>query len=98
MPRYSAPGAIRRYPTAAPVHRTGANLSPANMCCPPAPAGNRRAPSCASRVVTPEAGKAEIADFAGHGPAAGLFHAAANGAGLQRTDLYSVPVPRIEET
>ena len=37
MPRYSASGAIRRCHAAAPVHRTGANLSPANMCCPPAP-------------------------------------------------------------
>jgi hypothetical protein len=37
MPRYSAPGAIRRCHTAAPVHRTGANLSPANMRCAPAP-------------------------------------------------------------
>jgi hypothetical protein len=32
----------------------------------------------------PEAGKTEIARFAGRGPAAALFHAAANGAGLQR--------------
>ena len=36
--------------TAAAVLRTGANLSPASIRCPPSPAGNRRAPSCASRV------------------------------------------------
>lgn len=53
MPRVLSPRRDSPLPhAAAPVQRTGANLSPASICCPPAPAGNRRAPSCASRAIT----------------------------------------------
>jgi hypothetical protein len=45
----------------------------------------------------PEAGKTEIAHFAGRGPAAALFHAAASGAAFSGIDLDAMPVPRIEE-
>ena len=51
MPRYSAPGAIRRchipplqFTEPVPTYRRR------NIADPPPPAGNRRAPSCASRV------------------------------------------------
>ena len=79
MPWYPAPGAIRRrHIPPLPVLRTGANLSPASMCCPPS------RPGTAGRRLAraghhPKAGKTEIARFAGRGPAAGLFHAAARG-------------------
>ena len=81
MPRYSAPRRDSPLPcTAAPVQRTGANLSPTSMCCPPA----REPPSAVlhEQGCHPEAGKTETTRFAGRGPAADLLQAAASGAGL----------------
>jgi hypothetical protein len=41
----------------------------------------------------PEAGKTEIAHFAGRGPAAALFHAAPTELAISGIDLDAVPVP-----
>ena len=68
----------------------------ASICRPPSPAGNRRAPSCASRVVTRKLSRRRSPASPG-APAAGLFHAAARELASSGIGRDAVPVPRIEE-
>ena len=84
MPRYSAPGAIRRchmpplqFREPVPTYRRRAFAARPPRPGPPGVVLHEQG-------CHPEAGKTEIAHFAGRGPAAALFHAAANGVGLQR--------------
>jgi hypothetical protein len=83
MPRYSAPGAIRRCHI--PPLQFTEPVSTYRRRAPAARlAGNRRAPSCPSRVITPKLARPRSPRFAGRGPTVGLLQAAASGAALQR--------------
>jgi hypothetical protein len=97
MPGPSAPGAIRRATTAAAVQRTGANLSPASICGPPAPAGNRRAPSCASRIVTPKLARRRSPASPGADRPPTCSMLPPTELAFSGIDLDAVPLPRIEE-
>lgn len=98
MPRYSAPGAIRRCHTAPPVHRTGANLSPANMCCPPAPAGTAGRRLARAGLSLPKLARrrSPTSPGADRPPACSMLPPTE--LAFSGIDLDSVPVPRIEET